>query len=475
VNHLPLARPGRYRRALAAVTATVVVGAVAVAAAPAATSAETFSVGVAPTTDLDPAGDTVTVTLNNLPADQGVYVRLCVQPQPGTRPASATCDGQGVWVVENFPYGPTPTDGSVVKPSAGPVTIPVRAAFGDIDCLTTTCGVFTRRDHPAGATDLTLDTFTALTFDDGEPEPEPEPTEPPTTFGVTVTPTTGVDAGDDVQVELTGIPSGQGVYARWCAKPAEGLRPSADQCDGQGVWALEAYPYGPRPTDGTVVDPSAGAFALSTTAAIGAVDCTEAICGVSIRRDHRGSADTALDAFVPVTLNTSTEEPGEGPGTDPETQEPGGGEGEEPGTETPTKGQASLSVDDVVPGDEVTVTGDGFTPGETVEGTLFSDPVDLGSASADDEGNGALTFTVPEVESGTHTVQLEGSESGRVVTATLTVSAEAAEQEPVAAALPQTGGAVDTVVPWALALLLIGGWLTATTRGAANATAKARS
>ena len=85
-----------------------------------------------------------------------------------------------MWAVETYPYGPAPTDGSVVKPSDGPVTLPVRASFAGIDCTTVTCGVFTRRDHPGGSTDLALDTFTPLAFTvtppvDPEPEPEPDP------------------------------------------------------------------------------------------------------------------------------------------------------------------------------------------------------------------------------------------------------------------------------------------------------------
>jgi hypothetical protein len=338
---------------------------------------DAFAVSVAPTTGLDSTGDTVSVTLKSLPADSGLFVRLCVQPQPGTRPAAATCDGQGVWVVENYPFGPPPTNGSVVKPSAGPVTLPVRAVFGAIDCTTTTCGVFTRRDHPSGATDFTLDTFTPLSFAGEEAPSTPEVTPEPETFNVTITPTADVTAGDAVQASVTGVPSDQGIYVRWCTAPAQGqTRPSADQCDGQGVWALEAYPYGPRPTDGSVVDPTAGPISLRTTASIAGVDCTKATCGVATRRDHRGGADTSMDTFTPVTLATV----GDGDG-----EREGEGNGEGPGNAPENGGDSSTDTGDNTNSDNASETADSAdrsTTAESATGTTASSASALPSTGA---------------------------------------------------------------------------------------------
>jgi hypothetical protein len=472
------ARSLRPHRAAAALASFAIVATVGLVAAPAATAVDAFSVTVSPTTGLDPAGDTVAVTLNHLPADQGIYVRLCVQPQPGTRPASGTCDGQGVWAVENYPYGPAPTDGSVVKPSAGAVTLPVRAAFASIDCTATPCGVFTRRDHPGGATDLSLDTFTPLSFAVETPE-EPSPEEPTETtpFSVSVAPTAGVAAGDAVAVTVAGVPSDQGVYVRWCAAPEAGsTRPSAERCNGQGVWALEQYPYGPRPTDGTVADPTAGPIDLPTTATIGTIDCRTSVCGVATRRDHRDGADTSMDTFTAVTLTTTT---GPDDGTESGTDEGGTDEGTDDGTEngsgsTDNAGTATLSTTSAAIGSRVTVSGSGFNAGEAIDGALFSDPIDVGTTTASATGSAALAFTVPEVEQGRHTVQLKGRESGRIVTATLTVTAAATATPSgattevpatgAASSLPTTGADAAGLVPMSVALLLAGTMLATAAR-----------
>jgi hypothetical protein len=261
-----------------------------------------------------------------------------------------------------------------------------------------------------------------------------------------VTPTTDVTPGNPVQVSISGVPSDQGLYVRWCAAPAPGqTRPTAEQCDGQGIWAVENYPFGPRPTDGTVVDPTDGPIALPTTASIGGIDCRTTTCGISTRRDHRGGADPSMDTFTPVALVASDEGDGGDDG------DGGGGAG--------SSGAAVLSTTQAAPGDDVTVSGEGFQAGETIDGTLFSDPVDLGRTTADDDGTGALTFTVPDVEAGTHTVQLEGAESGRIVTATLTITGttdDAPTGGESGSRLPTTGSLAAALAPWALAALVFG-------------------
>lgn len=57
------------------------------------------------------------------------------------------------------------------------------------------------------------------------------------------------------------------------------------------------------------------------------------------------------------------------------------------------------------PGEMQVVTGGGFAPGDEVGFVMTSDPVDLGTVAADDEGQVRLAFTVPaEIAAGTHTV-----------------------------------------------------------------------
>lgn len=75
-------------------------------------------------------------------------------------------------------------------------------------------------------------------------------------------------------------------------------------------------------------------------------------------------------------------------------------------------------------GDAVTVTGGGFEAGETVNVTILSDPVSVGSTTATAAGEVNTSFTIPStVTAGSHTIRLAGASSGVVVTTPLTVTA----------------------------------------------------
>lgn len=128
--------------------------------------ADTYSVSVSKTTAISRAGETVSVTLNGIPAGEGVYVRYCATPASGVRPTQ--CDGQGMWATLDatwLAYG--------AVSAASPVSLPVKLTFtsggATVDCASVGCGVFVRRDH-LGSTDYTLDSFTPVTF---EALPEP--------------------------------------------------------------------------------------------------------------------------------------------------------------------------------------------------------------------------------------------------------------------------------------------------------------
>lgn len=151
-------------RRLAATAALSALVLLTLVAGPAtAQSSADFTLSVSPTDGLAEE-DIVTVSVSGVPDGQGVYVRLCAAAVDGGRPAE--CDGQGIWVIEEYPYGPPPAN--VVKPSAGAFELPVRVAFGDVDCRAVQCGIATRRDHRGGA-DTSLDTFTPLRFASGLP------------------------------------------------------------------------------------------------------------------------------------------------------------------------------------------------------------------------------------------------------------------------------------------------------------------
>lgn len=83
-------------------------------------------------------------------------------------------------------------------------------------------------------------------------------------------------------------------------------------------------------------------------------------------------------------------------------------------------GQATVTVSDLVasPGEPITVVASGYAAGATVTFTLNSDPIHLGTATADAQGTARLTFTIPTgVPAGDHTLVASGLDaSGNVLT-----------------------------------------------------------
>ena len=307
---------------------------------------------VTPTTDLDSAGDTVTVTGSGYPEGQGVYVRFCQAPTGtvGTaagRPAADVCDGQGLWV------SPNPPDPSLPRIVDGAFTVelPVAGRFaGTSDVVECTaddaCGAFVRRDHVGGATDFALDDFTPLRFDPASTPPVIEEPEEPTLNDVEVSVSKATDVldGESITVDGAGFTPEQGVYVQWCAAPTGQVGTAAGragQCypeqDGtHTVWVT------PIAASGEFRTPLTAERSFTLADGTTEIDCSVAgACGVFVRRDHNGgAADYSQDAFVPVAF---------GDGTAPETPD------------------ATLAADrttDLDPGgDTVTVTGEAFRPG----------------------------------------------------------------------------------------------------------------
>jgi LPXTG-motif cell wall-anchored protein len=111
-----------------------------------------------------------------------------------------------------------------------------------------------------------------------------------------------------------------------------------------------------------------------------------------------------------------------------------------------------LSTSTVAPGGTVTITAEGFEAGETVEATLHSTPIELGTTTADGDGNVTMTVTIPsDVEPGAHTVELRGLSSGRTVTLPLTI---VGVEDP--RALPATGRTTGPLATTGAALLAVG-------------------
>lgn len=123
-----------------------------------------LSVSADRTANLLTSGDTVTVTLTNVPADQGLYVRLCQGTLAEASTARPTnCYGQGNWVSNS-----ATSQGQGAGDATKPVQLAVKAQFVSgatlIDCTIQACGIHIRRDHIGGSTDYSLDRFIPITF-----------------------------------------------------------------------------------------------------------------------------------------------------------------------------------------------------------------------------------------------------------------------------------------------------------------------
>lgn len=145
-------------------------------------------------------------------------------------------------------------------------------------------------------------------------------------------------------------------------------------------------------------------------------------------------------------------------------------------------GQFGVFVSDttVVPGQTITISAGVFSPGSTVTFTFFSQPVTLGSATADADGVATIEATIPlNATPGTHTITASGvapDGSPLEVSTTVTVLAAddgvaAAGAGGIAGGLPRTGEEPLPLARIAAALLAVGGGLLFVTRRRRAATA----
>ncbi|MFI6098011.1 hypothetical protein ACIA8G_20835 [Lentzea sp. NPDC051213] len=152
---------------MAAVAAALVTTAMPALAAPGSASRNGHTLSASNATDLDPAGETITVTGTGYDSTKGYYVALCRVPDDYSYGSTPTpClggDGQGgtgagpsAWVT-NTPAGSNP---SVPIAADGSFTaqIHLKQAGGNLDCAQVTCAIVTRRDH-LGLFDRSFDVF----------------------------------------------------------------------------------------------------------------------------------------------------------------------------------------------------------------------------------------------------------------------------------------------------------------------------
>ncbi len=460
------------------------IGLVPAVAASGAAAASPATVTVTPSTGLDRSGQSVSVSLSGVPAGAGVYLQWCPDNPAGTRWPAGTCaSAPQVWASSNPAALAQGATALTAEPLSLAVSPTITTAAGTSDCRTSACAVFVRLDH-FSPSDTSLDTFVPVTFAapaTASPSPSPttaSPTPEVPAYAVTATPTTGlVRAGDTVAVSITGLAADAGVYVRLCALGAGG-RPAADVCDGQGRWVRETYPYGPFPTDGSVVKPSAGPVTLDVRARFGSVDCTTVACGVHVRRDHLAPSDTSLDRAIPLTFaasitaspsptTSSSPDPTTSPAPTPSTSSSGSSD----------DARVTVGTATVAAGGTLRLDAAGFASGERVLVELHSDPVELASTTAGSDGALTTTVTVPgSTPAGRHTVVLTGQSSGRVAEAGVVVVAASATPSSSSdgsgstgspdsdGSLASTGASALSAAALALLLVVAGGGLLGATR-----------
>jgi hypothetical protein len=105
---------------------------------------------------------TLNVTVAGIPQDQGIYLMLCEGSSPTPRPANCSGTHQA-WLTtaaSSLRMGAT----AALPVNEFKIASEFETRSGTkVNCLTSKCGVFVRRDHFAGA-DLTLDRFIPISF-----------------------------------------------------------------------------------------------------------------------------------------------------------------------------------------------------------------------------------------------------------------------------------------------------------------------
>jgi hypothetical protein len=123
--------------------------------------AETFVFASGPLTNLNPAGATINGGFTKFPTGSGMYIQQCIAPVGTARPVTCS-DTLQLWVTTTGEPGSSISTGPIAMKVAG--TIMGRGV--SVDCTSTECGLFFRRDRTAGA-DTSEDKFLPITFTKG--------------------------------------------------------------------------------------------------------------------------------------------------------------------------------------------------------------------------------------------------------------------------------------------------------------------
>ena len=151
------------RRRLTALALAMATAIPVISAAP--SHAETFVFSSGPLTNLNPAGATINGGFTKFPTGSGMYVQQCVAPVGTARPVTCS-DTLQIWVTASGEPQSQISTGPIAMKVAG--TIMGRGVT--VDCTTTECGLFFRRDRTAGA-DTSEDKFLPISFAKGVAAP----------------------------------------------------------------------------------------------------------------------------------------------------------------------------------------------------------------------------------------------------------------------------------------------------------------
>ena len=310
-------QPAAEQEAAATPPAKAQAGGAAVAGA---LDASEYGITVSKTTGVE-NGETLTVNGvlpekvldNGTEKNTSIYLMWCVDPGEGARASGAQCDSSRQQWLSGVASPPATQNGTVADGVwRFSTTMTPPASFGAHECLADggeQCGVFVRLAHTFNGegTSTQFDQFVPVTF---------AQTPPPVEYGITVSKTSDVEAGEELTVNGVlpakilngGSEKDASIYLIWCVNPGEGNRASGAQCSSAQQQWLSGVTAPPATQKGSVAD---GVWTFSTTmtppASFGAHECLadgEEQCGVFVRLAHTfsGEGATQFDQFVPVTF-----------------------------------------------------------------------------------------------------------------------------------------------------------------------------
>lgn len=318
--------------------------------------------------NLDPDGDTVSVSGSGYDMEKGIYIAFCKVPAPGTLPTPCGggadiggVSGSSIWISSNPPaYGE-----GVAIPYGEGGTFSATMAISPIinattDCRVVQCAIVTRSDHTR-LSDRSQDVIIPVTFAapptptpipqivptqaPGQPAPTATPvpptatptpaplptatTVPPTAtatatalsatvsadgrtvtagaMSMTATSVKDIPQGAEVKVSGTGFDTAQGIYVALCAVPAgKAPGPCASGATDVAAWISSNPPdYG---RDRAVAFGANGSFEVTLTlqpVINTATDCRAVACAITTRADDTNAGDRTRDLALPVTFSSA--------------------------------------------------------------------------------------------------------------------------------------------------------------------------